>query len=168
MGPEVTLVWPEVIFMAPKLTKIAKKPWFLEFFEIFVFQSQFWPWIRSKFKNRATSCTQPGFVAYSCKFSRRYVKPIVLGAANKVNPQFATVTLKLGQGQKFCSQTVAQGKIFGYTNFCLAPLKTLSLRSIRVWKKNGNADYLNLLKSPSVICVNNKTWRNKTIQVAIF
>ena len=46
--------------------------------------------------------------------------------------QFATVTLKLSQGQKFCSQTVAQGKIFGYAKFCLATLKTLPLRSIRV------------------------------------
>ena len=125
-------------FYGIKIGLNRKKPWFLEFLEIFVFQSQFWPWIRSKFKNRATSCTQPGFVAYSCQFSRRYVKPIVLAAANKVNPQFATVTLKLGQGQKFCFQTVAQGKIFGYTNFCLAPLKTLSLRSIRVWKKKRN------------------------------
>ena len=42
---------------------------------------------------------------------------------------------KLGQGQEFCSHTVALGKIFGYTKFCLATLKTLSLRSIRVWKK---------------------------------
>ena len=112
-----------------------KKPWFFEIFEIFIFQSRFCPWIRSKFKNRATSCTLSGFVAYSCKFSRRCVRPIVLDASDKLFPQFATVTLKLGQGQKFCSQTVAQGKIFGYTNFCLAPLKTLSLRSIRVWKK---------------------------------
>ena len=38
---------------------------------------------------------------------------------------------------------VAQGKIFGYTTCCLATLKTLSLRSIRVWKKNGNSGYLN-------------------------
>ena len=29
-----------------------KIPWFLEIFEIFVFQSRFCPWIRSKFKNR--------------------------------------------------------------------------------------------------------------------
>ena len=117
----------------------------LEIFEIFVFQSRFCPWIRSKFKNRATSCTLSGFVAYSCKFSRLCVRPIVLDASDKLFPQFATVTLKLGQGQKFCSQTVAQGKIFGYAKFCLATLKTLPLRSIRVWKKkNGNADYLNL------------------------
>ena len=40
---------------------------------------------------------------------------------------------------------VAQGKIFGYAKFCLATLKTLPLRSIRVWrKKNGKSDYLNL------------------------
>ena len=112
-----------------------KKPWFLEIFEIFVFQNRFCPWIRSKFKNRATSCTLSGFVAYSCKFSRLCVRPIVLDASDKLFPQFATVTLKLGQGQKFCSQTVELGKIFGYAKFCLATLKTLPLRSIRVWRK---------------------------------
>ena len=46
-----------------------------------------------------------------------------------------TVTLKLGQGQKFCSQTVAQGKIFGYTKFCLATLKTVSEVDPRLGKK---------------------------------
>ena len=84
------------------------------------------------------------FVAYSCKFSRRYVWPIVLDATKQLFPQFVTVTLKLGQGQKFCSKMVVQAKIFGYTKFCLATLKTPSLRSIRVWrKKNGNSGYLN-------------------------
>ena len=41
MGPEVTLVWPEVIFMAPKLTKIAKNRDFYNFLKFLFFKVNF-------------------------------------------------------------------------------------------------------------------------------
>ena len=45
------------------------------------------------------------------------------------------MTLKLGQGQQFCSYIVARAKIFGYTKFCLATLKTVSEVDPRLEKK---------------------------------
>ena len=52
---------------------------------------------------------------------------------------------------------VAQAKIFVYTKFCLATLKTLSLRSIRVWKKKKRKFGVSQpIKSTSLICVNNE------------
>ena len=117
-----------------------KKPWFLEIFEIFVFQSRFCPWIRSKFKNRATSCTLSGFVAYSCKFSRLCVRPIVLDASDKLFPQFATVTLKLGQGQIFFLKLYPGPKYLGTQNFVSLRWKLcLWGRSAFGVKKNGNS-----------------------------
>ena len=91
MDPEVTLVWPEVNFMAPKFCKSQKNRDFSK--------------SQKNIRKWATSCTLSGFLAFLCKFSRRYVKAIVLGAANNLNPQFATVTLKLGQSKKlyYCS-----------------------------------------------------------------
>ena len=49
---------------------------------------------------------------------------------------------------------VAQAKIFGYTKFCLTTLKTLSLRSTRVWKKIRKFGVSQPIKSTSLICVN--------------
>ena len=77
-----------------------KKPGFSKIFEIFVFQSRFCPWIRSKLKNRATSCTLSVFVACSCKFSRGCVQPIVLDASDKLFPWFANLTLKIRSRSK--------------------------------------------------------------------
>ena len=77
-----------------------KKPWFSKIFEIFVFQSRFCSWIRSKLKNRATSCTLSGFVAYSCKFSRRCVGPIVLDASDKLFPPICHCDLEIRSRSK--------------------------------------------------------------------
>ena len=41
MGPEVTLVWREVIFIAPKLTKIAKNRDFFNFLKFLFFKVNF-------------------------------------------------------------------------------------------------------------------------------
>ena len=86
-------------------------------------------------------CTQPGFVAYSCRFSRRYVKLIVLCAANKVNPQFATLTLKLGQGKKILFSNGSPGQNIWVHNFVPRSAEnSVSEVDPRLEKQNGNAD----------------------------
>ena len=84
-----------------------KKPWFLE---IFVFQSRFCLWIRSNFKNRATSCTLSGFVAYSCKFSRRCVRPIVLDASDKLFPPICHCDLEIRSRSKILFSNGSPGQ----------------------------------------------------------
>ena len=79
-------------------------------FEIFVFQTWFCPWIRSKFKNRATSCTLSVFVACSCKLSRGCVQPIVLDASDKLFPRFANLTLKIKSRSKILFSNGSPGQ----------------------------------------------------------
>ena len=87
-----------------------KKPWFFRNFWIFVFQSRFCPWIRSKFKNRATSCTLSVFVAYSCKFSRRCVRPIVLDASDKLFPPICHCDLEIRSRSKLLFVNCSSGQ----------------------------------------------------------
>ena len=121
-----------------------KKPWFLEIFEIFVFQSRFCPRIRSKFKNRATSCTLSGFVAYSCKFSRRCVRPIVLDASDKLFPPICYCDLEIRPRSKILFLNCSPGQNIWVCKI-LPRYAENSVSEVdpRLEKKNGNSGYLN-------------------------
>ena len=120
----------------------SKKPWFSKNFEIFVFQSRFCPWIRSKFKNRALSCTLSVFVAYSCKFSRRYAN--CSGRDEAAFTPICDCDLEIRSRSKILFSNGSPGQnIWAHKILLRYAENSVSEVDPRFEKKNGNSGYLN-------------------------